>query len=117
MSVIMGLDGGDVMDHQGNGFSAGNVFLSFLVGGLIGAGVVMVTAPKTGEETRKMIRELAEEAKEKAENYVDQVKNMATAYLERGKDFIEKENHIITKAVEAGREAYKREQVRIGSPE
>lgn len=97
------------MNHQDSGFSSGKVLLSFFVGGLIGAGVAFLTAPKTGEETRKMIKELAEEAKEKADYYVDQVKGMATAYVEKGKDFIEKEKNVIAKAVEAGKEAYEKE--------
>jgi gas vesicle protein len=97
------------MNQQESGFSAGTIFLSFFAGGLIGAGVALLTAPKTGEETRKMIKEFGEEAKDKAEDYVDQVKGMATAYVEKGKDFIEKEKNVIAKAVEAGKEAYEKE--------
>ena len=66
------------MSEQDSGFSAGNVLLSFFVGGLIGAGVALLIAPKTGEETRRMIKELAEEVKEKAEAYIDQAKGTAT---------------------------------------
>ena len=51
------------------------LFCSFFVGGLIGAGVALLIAPKTGEETRRMIKELAEEVKEKAEDYIDQAKS------------------------------------------
>ena len=98
------------MNQQDSALGTGSILLSFLVGGLIGAGVVMLTAPKTGEETRKMIKELAEEAKEKAEDCIGQVKNMATAYFEKGKVFVEKESNIITKVVEAGKEAYEKEK-------
>jgi gas vesicle protein len=98
------------MGREDSGFSAGTVLLSFFVGGLIGAGVALLTAPKTGEETRKMIKDLAEEAKEKAEDYIGQVKGKANAYVEKGKDFVEKEKNIITKAVEAGKEAYEKEK-------
>ena len=98
------------MNQQDSRLGTGSILLSFLVGGLIGAGVVMLTARKTGEETRQMIKGLAEEAKEKAEDYIDQVKDMATSYFEKGKDFIEKESNIITKVVEAGKEAYEKEK-------
>ena len=98
------------MNQQDSGFGTGSILLSFLVGGLIGAGAVMLTARKTGKETRKMIKDLAEEAKEKAEDYIDQVKNIATSYFEKGKDFVEKESNIITKVVEAGKEAYEKEK-------
>ena len=88
----------------------GTILLSFFFGGLIGAGVALLIAPKTGEETRRMIKELAEEVKEKAEDYIDQAKGTATAYVEKGKDFVEKEKNLITKSVEAGKEAYKKEK-------
>ena len=98
------------MSEQDSGFNAGTILLSFFFGGLIGAGVALLIAPKTGEETRRMIKELAEEVKEKAEDYIDQAKGTATAYVEKGKDFLEKEKNLITKSVEAGKEAYKKEK-------
>ena len=79
------------MNKQDSGFSTGCILLSFLAGGLIGAGTVMLTARKTGEETRRMIKEFAVEAKEKAEDCVDRVKNLVTAYFEKEKDFMEEE--------------------------
>ena len=104
------------MSEQDCGCSAGKVVCSFFVGGLIGAGVALLIAPKTGEETRRMIKELAEEVKEKAEDYIDQAKGTARIYVEKGKDFIEKEKDIITKTVEAGKEAYKKETNSEGYP-
>ena len=98
------------MSAQDSGFNARTILLSFFFGGLIGAGVALLIAPKTGEETRRMIKELAEEVKEKAEDYIDQAKGAATAYVEKGKDFVEKEKNLITKSVEAGKEAYKKEK-------
>ena len=97
------------MSEQDSGCSAGKVVCSFFVGGLIGAGVALLVAPKTGEETRRMIKELAEEVKEKAEAYIDQAKGTASAYVEKGKGFVEKEKNLIAKSVEAGKEAYKKE--------
>jgi gas vesicle protein len=104
------------MSEQDSGFGAGPILLSFFIGGLIGAGVALLTAPKTGEETRRMIKELAEDVKEKAEDYIGQAKDAATAYVEKGKDFIEKEKDIITKTMEAGKEAYKKETNSEGYP-
>ena len=104
------------MSEQDCGCSAGKVVCSFFIGGLIGAGVALLIAPKTGEETRRMIKELAEEVKEKAEAYIDQAKGTATAYVEKGKDFVEKEKDLITKTMEAGKEAYKKETNSEGYP-
>lgn len=100
------------MGREDSGFSAGTVLLSFFVGGIIGAGVALLVAPKTGEETRKMIKDMAEEAKEKAEGYYEQAKGKATSYIEKGKDLLDKEKNIIAKAVETGKEAYEKEKQR-----
>jgi gas vesicle protein len=97
------------MSEQNCGCNAGKVVCSFFVGGLIGAGVALLIAPKRGEETRRMIKELAEEVKDKAEDYISQIKSTANAYVEKGKDIIEKEKSVITKTVEAGKEAYEKE--------
>ncbi|OPY01154.1 MAG: YtxH-like protein [Syntrophorhabdus sp. PtaB.Bin184] len=98
------------MGQQDSGFSAGTVLLSFFIGGIIGAGVALLTAPKTGQETRKMIKEFAEDARDRAEEYVGQVKEKASGLVDRGRELLDKEKNIISKAVEAGKEAYEREK-------
>ncbi len=98
------------MGQQDSGFSAGTVLLSFFIGGIIGAGVALLTAPKTGQETRKIIRDFAEDAKDKAEEYIGQVKEAAGSYVDKGKDLIDREKNIISKAVEAGKDAYEKER-------
>lgn len=66
--------------------SAGFMFLPFLFGGLLGAGIALLLAPESGRKTRRRIRNLAEEVREKAEDCVEQVKSTATTALEKGKD-------------------------------
>lgn len=101
------------MRHEEGGYGAGSILLSFLLGGLVGAGLALLFAPRSGEETRKKIKELTEEVKEKAEGYVEQVKGRLTSSVEKGKEFIEEKKSIITTAVEAGKEAYEREKERL----
>lgn len=98
------------MGQQDSGFSAGTVLLSFFIGGIIGAGVAMLTTPKTGEETRRLIKDFAEDARDRAEEYAGHVKDKATGYVDKGRELIDKEKNIISKAVEAGKEAYEREK-------
>ena len=47
------------------GFITGTVVISFLVGGLVGAGVALLMAPQSGTETRENIKDLADDAKDK----------------------------------------------------
>ena len=104
------------MGEQDCGCSAGKVVCSFFIGGLIGAGVALLIAPKTGEETRRMIKELAEDTKTKAEDWIDKVKDKAKSCAEKGKECAEKEINVISKTVEAGKEAYKKETNSEGYP-
>ena len=48
--------------------NSGEVLLSFILGGLIGAAVGILFAPSSGKETRKKLKDLGEEFGEKMEN-------------------------------------------------
>lgn len=54
--------------------------LLFLGGAAVGATVALLLAPKTGDETRKQLSDLAEKAKKLAEEYSAKIKeNLADA--------------------------------------
>lgn len=104
------------MAQEEHGYGAGSIVLSFFLGGLIGAGIALLTAPKTGREAREKIKELASEAKDKAETYIEQVKSKAASTVEKGKGLLEETKSIITTAVEAGKEAYEKEKEKHVEP-
>ena len=56
------------------GFSAGSVILAFVLGGIVGAGAALLTAPQSGRETREKIKEFADDTRKKATEYAGQVK-------------------------------------------
>ena len=101
------------MRHDEEGYGASSIFLSFLLGGLMGAGVALLLAPKSGRETRQRIRDLADDVKVKAEDYVEQAKGKVSTAVEKGKGFVQDQKSIITSAVEAGKEAYEKEKERL----
>ena len=86
------------------GCRGGCVLLSFIAGGVVGAGIALLVASKQGEEMRNRIRELGDEAKQKAEGYIEKVKAGATSAVEHGKEILEQQKSVISKAVEAGKE-------------
>lgn len=94
-------------------YSAGPLIFSFFLGGLIGAGVALLLAPKSGKETREKIKELAEDAVEKAEGVLEQVKGKITSAVEKGKGLYEEKKSIVTTAIEAGKEAYEKEKEKM----
>ncbi|MDP2167430.1 MAG: YtxH domain-containing protein [Thermodesulfovibrionales bacterium] len=97
------------MRHD-EGHSAGTVVLSFLFGGVVGAGLALLLAPQSGRETRQKIREYADDVREKAEDIAEQVKEKMDSALHSGKDYVGEKKSIITAAIEAGKEAYEKEK-------
>lgn len=93
-----------------DGYSSGSVLLSFLLGGVVGAGLALLFAPQSGTATRQKIRDLADEAKEKSTEYVKQAKGKATSLMEEGKGYYDEKKSILKSAVEAGKEAFEKEK-------
>jgi gas vesicle protein len=106
--------------NENGGFSAGCVLFSFFVGGLLGAGVALLVAPKSGKETRQQLKEMAEDVKGKAETYIEQMKDDVASVVEKGKEMVEKgkglleeQKNVLASAVEAGKEAYGKEKEKL----
>lgn len=93
-----------------DGYSSGSVLLSFLLGGVVGAGLALLFAPQSGRETRQKIREMADDVKEKTADYVHQTKEKASSLVEEGKGYYEEKKSMLKSAVEAGKEAYEKEK-------
>lgn len=96
------------MDEE-RGFTARSLFLSFILGGIVGAGLALLLAPQSGKETRAKIKETAEDVKEKAEAYLKEAKGKIVSAVEKAKETFEEKKSALTKAVEAGKEAYEKE--------
>jgi gas vesicle protein len=101
------------MGNEEGRYSAGSLILGFFIGGLVGAGVALLLAPQPGTETRQKIKELADEAKEKAAKYAEEVKGKVTSTVEKGKELVEEKKSLVTAAVEAGKEAYQKEKEKL----
>ncbi len=99
------------------GYSSGSMLLSFLLGGIVGAGLALLLAPQSGEETRKKIRELAGDVKDKATGYVDKAKGKVTSYVDEGKEYYEQKKSLVKSAIDAGKEAYEKEKERLSREE
>lgn len=101
------------MKNEESGNHFGSVFLPFFIGGVIGAGVALLLAPKSGRETRQMIKERAESVKGKAGEYAGQVKERAISTVEKGKCLLEEKKAVLASAIEAGKEAYGKEKEKL----
>lgn len=99
--------------REEGGYSMGSVFMSFLLGGLVGAGFALLLAPQSGRETRQKIRELTDDVKEKAVEYAGDVKERLTSGIDKSKDIYEEKKSMISSAIDAGKAAYEHEKERL----
>ena len=54
--------------------NTGTILISFLIGGIIGAGVALLLAPQTGRKTRKQILDAADDVRDYASDYAKKLK-------------------------------------------
>ena len=106
----------DDYDRDRDGGSAA-VFLSFILGGLTGAALALLYAPRSGQETRDLLAEKyregearAREAKERALAKGRDALDEASGYIDKQKQNIDQRKERFVAAVEAGRQAYKEEK-------
>lgn len=100
------------MKEEG-GYSSGSMLLSFLLGGVVGAGIALLLAPQSGEETRRKIKELSDEVKDKTTGYIDETKSTVASYVDKGKGFYEEKKSLVASAIEAGKEAFEKEKEKL----
>ena len=82
---------------------AATVVVAFVLGAITGAAVALLTAPATGEETRRLLAEKAREGRDRAGDAARQ-----------GREMWNRQREHLNQAFERGREAY--EQARGGQP-
>ncbi|MFN3966836.1 MAG: YtxH domain-containing protein [Endomicrobiia bacterium] len=68
--------------------SSGETILAFLLGGIIGACLGILFAPKSGKETREKLRFLIEDLEEKAENWIEEGKDKIENFVSSTKEKI-----------------------------
>lgn len=98
------------MSDNNNGFSMSSVFLAFVLGGVVGAGIALLMAPQSGSETREKIRDLADDMKGKASGYAGQIKGKVSSAVEGSKEYLDEKKSLIAAAIDAGKEAYEKEK-------
>ncbi|MEW6109350.1 MAG: YtxH domain-containing protein [Nitrospirota bacterium] len=95
------------------GYSSGSMLLSFLMGGIVGAGLALLLAPQSGRETRQKIRDLAEDVKDKTADYIHKAKDKVTSVVDDSKEYYEEKKSMVKSAIDAGKDAYEREKERL----
>ena len=84
-----------------NGLSA------FLLGLGVGVGIGMLFAPKSGQETRDLLRSKAGEGGDYLKQRGSEMRQTASDWVDRGKDTLTRQKETLADAVQAGRQAYR----------
>jgi len=84
-----------------------NGLSSFLLGLGVGVGIGMLFAPKSGSETREIIKTKAGEGTDYIKQRSADVKQTAAEWVDKGKEALGRQKENIADAVEAGKQAYR----------
>jgi gas vesicle protein len=98
----------DANDPGGNTGMEDDSKLSYFFLGLgLGVAVGVLFAPKSGIETRALLRDKADEGTEYVKRRSQELRDQAAEAVERGKDQVQRHKDNLSAAVEAGRAAYR----------
>ena len=97
---------------------------AFLLGGMIGAGIALLYAPKSGRETRQDISkaarrvkrdavELVEDTIQNVDEFVGTVKDQASDIIERGVELSDSAKKEVIKSLEYGQKMMEKQKKRI----
>ena len=79
----------------------------FFLGLGLGVAVGVLFAPKSGAETRNLLRSKAEEGADYVKRRGTELRDTATETLEKGKQAVARHKENLTAAVDAGKQAYR----------
>src|SRR5579864_6878497 len=84
-----------------------NKFSYFFLGLGLGVAVGLLFAPKTGSETRELIRSKADEGKEYLKRRSVDLRESASEVIDKSRSAVSRQRDNLTAAVEAGKQAYR----------
>ncbi|MFN7992990.1 MAG: YtxH domain-containing protein [Bryobacteraceae bacterium] len=82
-------------------------FSSFLLGLGVGIGIGMLFAPKSGADTRQLIKDKAGESGDFIKQRGTELKDSAGDLIAKGKEALGRQKDTISDAMEAGKQAYR----------
>src|SRR5579859_4555254 len=97
----------------------GNSFVWFVAGLGLGAlvGVLYALyAPRSGSETREVLRARAEEGRDYVRNRAREARDQASQWADKGRDVVNQQKEQFRAAYEAGRQAYHEATTETGAP-
>jgi gas vesicle protein len=93
-----------------------NSFVWFLAGLGLGALAGVLYAPRSGSETREVLRQRAEDGRDYMRSRAREARDQASQWADRGRDVVSQQKEQFRAAYEAGRQAYHESTSETGAP-
>jgi gas vesicle protein len=93
-----------------------NTFVWFLAGLGLGALAGILYAPRSGSETRDVLRARAEEGRDYMRTRARDARDQASQWADRGREVLNQQKEQFRAAYEAGRQAYHEHTAETGAP-
>lgn len=81
----------------------------FFLGGMVGAAVALLMAPKTGRETREILAEHGNDVAKRAQALANDAQGRAGEWLDKSRELFEEQTQRLMTAFEAGKDAMRDE--------
>jgi len=93
-----------------------NSFVWFVAGMGLGALAGLLYAPRSGTETRDVLRARAEEGRDYMRSRAREARDQASEWVDRGREVVNQQKDQFRAAYEAGRQAYQEATTETGAP-
>ena len=82
-------------------------FGNFLLGLGLGVGAGLLLAPRSGQETRDLLLNKADEGKDYLKRQSEDLRGSAADMVDKGREAINRQRDSLNEAIEAGKQAYR----------
>jgi len=82
-------------------------FANFFLGLGVGVAIGLLFAPKSGEETRQMLRDKADEGKDFLKKQASELRENADDLVDKSREALNRQRDSVNEALAAGRQAYR----------
>jgi gas vesicle protein len=82
-------------------------FANFIFGLGVGLGAGLLLAPRSGDETRQLLKEKADEGTEYLKKQTADLRDNANDLLDKGRQALDRQRDQVAEAMAAGRQAYR----------
>ena len=99
-------------EQKDNGL--GLTFLAFTLGAVIGGGVALLTAPRSGAESRKKLQGMVDDKRAKLDEMTGDAETRIKKVIQESHEILEKKVDLLKAALKAGKDAIDAEKAKQG---